>query len=355
MIDNKIYKVVGLMSGTSLDGIDLAYCHFKINKKKWSFKLVSYKYIDYSIDWKFKLSNLFYNEKKIDLIENDYSLFISKEINKFITEKNLDVDYISSHGHTIFHQPEKCYTKQIGRGDIIARETKKIVICNFREKDILLGGQGAPLVPFGDSLLFSEYDSCLNLGGFSNISYKVNNKVYAYDVCPLNIVFNDLSKRIGFDFDENGLNASKGTLNSDLLNDLNKISYYHLNSPKSLSKEWVENVFNPILDNYKISVYDLLRTCTEHFSSQIITALKKNNISSCLISGGGSFNKFFIQNLKSHSSFDLVIPKKEIILFKEAIIFAFLGLQRFYSKINCFSTVTGASKDHSCGDIYFPQ
>ena len=355
MIDNKIYKVIGLMSGTSLDGIDLAYCHFKKNKKKWSFKLIAFKSIDYSSLWKQKLSNLFYYKDKLELVDKEYSIYISKEINLFINENNLDVDYISSHGHTIFHQPKKGYTKQIGRGDIIASETKKIVICNFREQDILLGGQGAPLVPFGDSLLFSEYDSCLNLGGFSNISYKIKGKMYAYDICPFNIVFNDLAKKIGLDYDKDGENASKGNINKDLLLDLNKIKYYSLSPPKSLSLEWVNKEFNIIMNNYNISQYDFLRTCLEHFSFQINYNLKKINTSNCLLSGGGAFNKFFIQNLKLNPTVNFIIPEKEIILFKEAIIFAFLGLQRVFFKINCLSTVTGASKDHSSGDIYFPQ
>tara|TARA_Y100000589_G_scaffold130361_1_gene124015 strand:+ start:8093 stop:8620 length:528 start_codon:yes stop_codon:yes gene_type:complete len=168
----KNYRVLGIMSGTSLDGLDMALCNFKYLNKKWNFELISTHYIEYSIDWKKKLSNLFYNNKKINKIELQYSEFISESVNNFINKYNLEVDYISSHGHTIFHNPEKGITKQIGRGDIIFKKTNIPVVYNFREQDVKLGGQGAPLVPYGDVLLFSNYESCLNLGGFSNISFK---------------------------------------------------------------------------------------------------------------------------------------------------------------------------------------
>ena len=355
MIDNKKYRVIGLMSGTSLDGIDLVYCHFTCFNNRWSFDLVHTKSIDYSEKWRNKLSNLFFHKEKLDLVELEYSNFISSQINLFINEFKIKVDYISSHGHTIFHQPKNRYTKQIGRGDIIANKTSLPVISNFREQDILLGGQGAPLVPFGDSLLFSSYDSCLNLGGFSNISYVKKGKLFAHDICPINIVFNELSNKIGHQFDKDGLSASRGRVNQDLLNHLNSIDYYSLLAPKSLSKEWIESVFNPVLDKYQISILDLLRTCSEHFVLQINNTLNCLNVSNCLLTGGGVFNKFFIKKLSLNADVNLIIPEREVIIFKEAIIFAFLGLLRAHDMINCLSSVTGASKDHSCGELFFPR
>ena len=355
MIDNKKYSVIGLMSGTSLDGIDLAYCYFQKKNDNWSFELVHSKSIEYSKIWVQNLSNLFYDKGNLDIVDEEYSNFISQEINLFIKQFDLSVDYISSHGHTIFHQPEKGYTKQIGRGDIISKKTGLPVVSNFREKDVFLGGQGAPLVPFGDSLLFSSYDSCLNLGGFSNISYIKKNKLLAYDICPVNIVFNYLCNKIGQNYDKNGINASKGEVNKDLLSHLNKIEYYKSSFPKSLSNEWVQEVFNPILDNYQIPIFDLLRTCLDHFVFQINNVFSELKISDCLVTGGGVFNRFFINQLKLQSDVNLIFPEKKIIIFKEAIIFAFLGLLRAHNMINCLSSVTGASKDHSCGDLFFPQ
>ena len=355
MIDNKKYRVIGLMSGTSLDGIDLVYCYFTRSNNHWSFELVNTKSIDYSEKWRNKLSNLFFDKEKLDLVELEYSDFISNQINLFINEFKIKVDYISSHGHTIFHQPKNRYTKQIGRGDIIANKTSLPVISNFREKDILLGGQGAPLVPFGDSMLFPSYDSCLNLGGFSNISYLKKDKLFAHDICPINIIFNELSNKIGYEFDKDGFNASMGTVSQDLLNHLNSIDYYSLSAPKSLSKEWIESVFNPIINKYQISTFDLLRTCSEHFILQINNTFNDLNISNCLLTGGGVFNKFFIKKLSLKADINLIIPKRKVIIFKEAIIFAFLGLLRAHGVINCLSSVTGASKNHSCGELFLPQ
>ena len=352
---NKKHRVIGLMSGTSLDGIDLAYCYFFESDNGWSFKLIHSMSIQYSKYWKEKLSNLFFNKDQLELVEEEYSNFISNQINSFIKKFNLDVDCISSHGHTIFHQPKKRYTKQIGRGDIISKKTGLPVVCNFRKKDIFLGGQGAPLVPFGDHELFSSYDSCLNLGGFSNISYTKKNKLYAYDICPVNIVFNYLSNKIGCDYDKDGINTSKGNINKSLLKELNDIEYYKLSSPKSLSKEWVDDFFNPILNSYQMPICDFLRTCSEHFVFQIHNVFSELKISNCLVTGGGVFNKFFINQLGVDTDVKLIFPDKKIILFKEAIIFAFLGLLKINNRINCLSSVTGASRDHSCGELFYTQ
>ena len=347
----KNYRVLGIMSGTSLDGLDMALCNFKYLNKKWNFELISTHYIEYSIDWKEKLSNLFYNNKNINKIELQFSEFISESVNNFINKYNLEVDYISSHGHTVFHNPEKGITKQIGRGDIIFKKTNIPVVYNFREQDVKLGGQGAPLVPYGDVLLFSNYESCLNLGGFSNISFKKKNKVIAFDICPLNIVLNYLAEKKGFSFDKEGDFASKGKINLDLLRNLNSISYYKKSPPKSLAKEWLEKSFLSELNNYNLNTNDLLSTCVEHFSFQISNTFSNFNIKNCLVSGGGVFNKFLMSQIINKTKTKLIVPSKKIIIFKEAIIFAFLGLLRFRNEVNCLSEITGSSVDHSSGDI----
>ena len=339
------------MSGTSLDGLDMALCNFKYLNNKWNFELISTHFIEYSNDWKKKLTNLFYNNKNINKIELQYSEFISKSVNNFIKKYNLEVDYISSHGHTIYHNPEKGITKQIGRGDIIFKKTNIPVAYNFREQDVKLGGQGAPLVPYGDVLLFSNYESCLNLGGFSNISFKKKNKVIAFDICPLNIVLNYLAEKKGFSFDKEGVFASEGKINFDLLRNLNSISYYKKSPPKSLGKEWLEKLFLSELNNYNLNTNDLLSTCIEHFSFQISNTFYRFNIKNCLVSGGGVFNKFLMSQIINKTKTKLVVPSKKIVMFKEAIIFAFLGLLRFRDEVNCLSEITGSSVDHSSGDI----
>jgi len=347
----KNYRVLGLMSGTSLDGLDIAYCNFVKNKKKWKFKLISFDFIEYTSAWKKKLTDLFYDINSLEQVELEYTEFISNSINEFIKKNNVIVDYISSHGHTIFHNPKKGITKQIGNGDIIFARTKIPVIYNFREQDVKFGGQGAPLVPYGDSLLFSEYDSCLNLGGFSNISFNRKNKISAFDICPLNIVLNYLSKKKRLLFDEGGVNASKGKIDLNLLRQLNSIDYYKKYPPKSLSKEWLDDVFLSILNKYQLPIDDLLRTCVEHFSIQISKVFLEFKIEGSLVTGGGVFNKFLISQIKQKSKTNLIIPPKKIIMYKEAIIFAFLGLLRVRNEINCLSEITGSSKNHSSGDI----
>ncbi len=347
----KNYRVLGIMSGTSLDGLDMALCNFKYLNQKWNFELISTHFIEYSNDWKEKLANLFYNNNNINKIEIQYSEFISESVNNFIKKYNLEVDYISSHGHTIFHNPEKGITKQIGRGDIIFKKTNIPVAYNFREQDVKFGGQGAPLVPCGDVLLFSNYESCLNLGGFSNISFKKKNKVIAFDICPLNIVLNYLAEKKGFSFDKEGVFASKGKINLDLLKNLNSISYYKKSPPKSLGKEWLEKLFLSELNNYNLNTNDLLSTCVEHFSFQISNTFYRFNIKNCLVSGGGVFNKFLMSQIINKTKTKLIVPSKKIVMFKEAIIFAFLGLLRFRDEVNCLSEITGSSVDHSSGDI----
>tara|TARA_B100000579_G_scaffold435838_1_gene460110 strand:+ start:2333 stop:3391 length:1059 start_codon:yes stop_codon:yes gene_type:complete len=348
----KNYRVLGLMSGTSLDGLDIAYCNFKKNNNKWEFEIICSEFIEYTTIWKKKLSNLFYETEKLEKVEIEYSEFLSNSINNFIKKKNITVDYISSHGHTIFHNPKQGITKQIGKGDIIFRRTKIPVVSNFREQDVRLGGEGAPLVPYGDVLLFGQYDSCLNLGGFSNISFTRNERITAFDISPLNIVLNFLSEKKGYPYDKNGINASRGKVDFNLLKKLNEIEYYRTMPPKSLSKEWLEDFFLCIVNNYKLPIDDLLRTCVEHFSIQISKVFLEFKIKNSLITGGGVFNEFLISKIEQKVKAKLIIPSKNIIMFKEALIFAFLGLLRMRNEINCLSEITGSSKNHSAGDIY---
>jgi anhydro-N-acetylmuramic acid kinase len=346
------YNVIGIMSGTSLDGIDICYCSFFLSKTdKWSYRINAAATFIIDVDLKNKLRTATTSSGlELALLHNQVGDYIGYSIKQFIKENKIDaVDFISSHGHTIFHQPEKKLTLQIGNGANISAITKLPVICDFRTSDLALSGNGAPLVPIGDQLLFTEYDYCLNLGGIANISYQKEERI-AFDICPTNIILNKLANELGKEYDENGDIAKSGKIDNTLLNELNKLEYYQKPHPKSLGIEWVEQNISPILNNYKISIEDKLCTFTEHIAQQISVQLKKG--SSLFITGGGAFNSFLIQRLRENSNVKIVIPIKEIINFKEALIFGFLGVLRFRNEINTLKSVTGARFDNIGGCIY---
>lgn len=345
------FKVIGMMSGTSLDGLDLAAVEFQLNDGNWNFSLVSGETISYSEKWLNKLQNTptLSGEKLIEL-HTKYGKFIGLQINKFIKKTGFIPDLIASHGHTVFHQPEKHFTFQVGNGADIAAITQITTVSDFRTGDVALGGQGAPLVPVGDQLLFPEFDYCLNLGGFANISFESNQKQVAFDICPVNIILNHFAEKQGFTYDKNGDLGKQGKVNAELLKRLNNISFYKQNPPKSLGREWIENIFMPVLNASKISEEDKFRTIYEHVALQIASSASGNG--KMLVTGGGAFNTFLVKRIKFHSSSEIVIPSKKIIDFKEALIFAFLGTLRILDKTNCLSSVTGASKDSSSGIIF---
>lgn len=346
---NTSYKVLGIMSGTSLDGIDLAICTFQ-KKKKWQFRIKRAKTLKYSNYWTRTLKNLHLKNKSfIEEIDIKYAQFLAQKINKFL--ENEKVDFIACHGHTIFHNPQNNYTLQIGDGKTIANFTKIKTINNFRALDIALNGQGAPLVPIGDLHLFPEYKYCVNLGGFANISIKDNITITAFDICPVNIVMNEISKKLDLDFDIDGENAKRGKIIPQLLKKLNNIEFYKTPPPKSLSREWVDEYVKPLLlENYLPE--DMLHTFCEHISIQIGSFLKTKN---ALFTGGGCFNSYLVKRIMYYSKAEIIIPSDKIINFKEALIFAFLGVLRLRNEINCLRSVTGALKDSCSGEINNPM
>jgi anhydro-N-acetylmuramic acid kinase len=346
------WYIIGLMSGTSLDGIDIAYIKFT-KEEKWDFDIIKTTTFPYTSNWKSKLYNAFgENSETINKLNIEYGLYIGLLINEFIEKNKIKkIDYVSSHGHTIFHRPNEGYTLQIGDGQSIANTSKQTVICDFRTQDVVFGGQGAPLVPIGDKLLFSQYDYCLNIGGFANVSYDENRTRKAYDICPANIVLNHYTRQIGLEYDDNGVIAKKGNLNKKLLNVLDSHLIYL--EKKSLGNEIVVSDFIPLIDSFHLSLKDILHTYIEHFAKKIAQEIKPNTTT--LITGGGALNTYLIKRIKHYTKSDLIIPDKELIDFKEALIFAFLGLLRTNNEINCLASVTGASKDHSSGKIFIPH
>ncbi len=353
MNKNEVF-VIGLMSGTSLDGVDLVYVRFD-NKNLKEFEILCCETISYSSDWKSVLQKaIHFSKDDLDQLNLDYGTLLAELIIGFIDKFQIkNIDFIASHGHTILHQPQKGITLQIGDGQAIANVTNQKVVCDFRTQDVKLGGQGAPLVPIGDELLFFNYDFCLNLGGFSNISFKKDKKRIAFDICPVNIVLNFYVNKLGMQFDDKGKIASKGKINQQLLNQLNALEFYKKGPPKSLGLEWVQEEVFPLIDAQETNVASILRTFVEHVAVQIAKVIYQNN--AVLITGGGVFNAFLIERIAHHANIKVLIASKELINFKEALIFAFLGLLKINNKINCLSSVTGASKDHSSGKIFYPN
>ena len=350
----KQYNIIGLMSGTSLDGLDIVYVNFKLDEN-WEYKLIYSKTYKYEKKWNSLLLNLsqkkIYSIKKIDV---DYTELLSRYIIDFIDEFSINnIDFVSSHGHTAIHLPSKSITYQIGNLPILAKLINLKVVCDFRIQDINLGGQGAPLVPVGEKYLFPQYNTLINLGGFANITKRIKRDIIAYDICPINIVFNHLSRKMELKYDNAGYIASTGELNQDLYNHLQRLNYYKQDSPKSLGIEWVNDKIHSILKDFQdVQIKDLMNTFSNHFAFQI--AKNIGNQDNVLITGGGAYNTYLIERIKNLSDSKITIPDPKLIEYKEAVIFSFLGLLRVLKINNCYSSVTGARQNHCSGNIYTP-
>ncbi|MFY0671796.1 MAG: anhydro-N-acetylmuramic acid kinase [Bacteroidia bacterium] len=345
-------KVLGLMSGTSLDGLDLAIAEFKglpmeDSPIKWQIHAV--KTIRYSDEWISRLAKSI-NLSGLDLmlLHTDYGSLLGETCLEFINEIGITPDLISSHGHTIFHEPKKGFTTQIGDGNQIASITGISTAYNFRSLDVALGGQGAPLVPIGDQYLFDEYDACLNLGGIANISYNENGKRIGFDICPFNLLLNYFANKLGVAFDKGGNLARQGFVDLELLAQLNSIEYYQKAYPKSLDKETLLKQYLVLIGSLNSEPKNVLATLVEHYTNEIAKHLSGKN---CLITGGGAYNSFFIESLKSKSEVNIHVPGKELIEFKEALIFAFIGYLRVNRVNNILSSATGAKSD-SCSGLF---
>lgn len=353
MIKNS-YIVLGVMSGTSLDGIDLSLVNFSKNDS-WSYKILVAETFPYSKEWEQKLSAAVHLEgAELQRLDENYTDLLGEIILEFLKRHEiLDLDAVCSHGHTVKHEPENSYTLQIGNLPKLAKKIQFRLVCDFRVQDVELGGQGAPLVPIGDELLFSEYDYCINLGGFANISSPGREGRIAYDICAVNTLLNFLAGKMDLPYDRDGVLARSGQLNMDLLEKLNALPFYQQQPPKSLGIEWVHENLMPLLDS-KLSVPDALCTYTEHVAEQIASEFISDPKIKVLLTGGGAFNTFLVEQIKSRTEAQVVIPSNEVVNYKEALIFAFLGVLKMRGEVNVLSSVTGASKDHSAGNIYLP-
>lgn len=345
---------LGVMSGTSLDGLDLALCAFEIVGNKTIPTIVKAKTIPYSKDWKKCLSeaHLLSAEAYFQLHHN-YGRFIGESINTFLEESAVKANYVASHGHTVFHQPKNGFTTQIGCGATIAATTGISTVCDFRSLDVALGGQGAPLVPIGDALLFAEYDACLNLGGIANVSFEKAGQRVAFDLCFVNMALNELVAPLGLEYDKDGTLARSGNTDAALLKQLKERIVRKQNEAFSLGREQYEAFVKPILDKSEAALEDKLATVVRYSVDTITETLQLHHIKKCLVTGGGAHHLFLIAQLqKANPTIAIIVPDKNIVDFKEALIFAFLGYLRVNESINTLKSVTGAASDSIGGALY---
>jgi anhydro-N-acetylmuramic acid kinase len=355
----KTFRTIGIMSGSSMDGIDLALCHFTGQGSRWTYRIEDAQTVHMDEKWRVRLSQLQYQHAQV-FVKTDvfFGRYLGELVNDFLQSTGRSADLVASHGHTIFHDPDGWITSQIGCGQTLAETCGLPVVNDFRRMDVAAGGQGAPLVGVGDEILFGDYDFCLNLGGFANISCKVNDRRIAYDISACNILLNRLAREKGLPFDHNGEIAANGSIHYDLLNRLNENPYYEQPGPKSLSREWINKEFwHHVRDFDKVPLEDRMKTLVHHIASQIgrnIEMLSDGNGTGkrVLVSGGGVLNETLLDHIRSSTDADIIIPDAGIVHFKEALIFGLLGVLRVENQLNAFSGYTGAAHDTVSGALH---
>jgi anhydro-N-acetylmuramic acid kinase len=372
-----IYNVIGLMSGSSLDGLDIAFIEFSETAGKWNYKIKCAACIAYGNKWIDRLKNAVHlSAFDYQLLHTDYGRFLGERVNDFIDKFQLQhkINLIASHGHTTFHFPEKRMTHQVGDGAAIAAVTQLPVVSDLRSMDVAFGGQGAPIVPLGEKLLFPDHDYFLNIGGIANISvdskatipiaigtdsYSHKNKIIAFDICAANRVLNMLAAEKNLDYDEDGKMASAGKINEDLLQKLNSLKYYSLPHPKSLANSFGTDIIYPLIKEFKLSIEDAMSTYVEHIALQIKNSLQSYfsniKVQQLMITGGGAFNKFLMKTISAHLqqiNFEVFIPEDEVVNYKEALVMALLGTLRWREQYTVLCSVTGAERNSIGGALW---
>ena len=350
----KTVTAIGLMSGSSLDGLDLALVRFTSDEGRYSYTILDANTLPYPESWREKLSNAFLSHPDdLQALNGEYGAYLGQQVSAFVEKHGTKPDFVASHGHTIFHKPEQHYTLQIGDGQALANACGLLVVNDFRTEDVLKGGQGAPLVPIGDRLLFGDYDICLNIGGIANLSYEMNGSRIAYDICIANQALNWLAQREGQNYDRDGLLARQGKLNGGLLGKLNDNKFFCQAPPKSLGREFFEYYQKHLLEHY--STHEAMATFVEHIAMQIGQSTASLQPGRMLITGGGAHNAYLVERIQQHTKHQVIVPDSMTVDFKEALIFAFLGLLRLEGGINVLCSVTGAPSDSCSGLIWYPK
>ena len=357
-----IYRAIGIMSGSSLDGLDLAFTEFTETGGKWGYEIIAAECLAYDGEWKARLATAAsLTALEYQLLHADYGHYIGHAVNNFIEANNLHhrVNLIASHGHTTFHLPNKKMTAQLGDGAAIAAITKLPVVSDLRSLDVAFGGQGAPIVPIGEKLLFGSYNFLLNLGGIANISINTEGNYKAFDICPANSILNLLVAKLGWLYDDGGKMAASGKVNDDLLQQLNALEYYSKPAPKSLDNNFGTTIVLPIIIAANLTVEDALCTYVEHIAIQLKVALANNKQQTInnklLVTGGGAFNTFLIarvSTLLAEDNIEIVVPDEKLVQYKEAVIMALIGLLRWREEANVLASVTGAKQNSIGGALW---
>ena len=343
--------ILGLMSGTSLDGLDLALCQFSPQGAGYSFRIIKATTIAYESSWQQQLSQAHtLSAADYFALHAAYGKFLGEEVNRFLKGVDQMPRAIGSHGHTIFHQPSLGFSTQLGCGATIAAITGITTVNEFRSMDVAMGGQGAPLVPVGDALLFSQYDACLNIGGIANVSHGPAENRRAYDICVANMLLNFLAAKKGLAYDKGGEGARAGQVDQTLLEKLEALSYYKQTGARSLGREWFESQVQPLFAD--MTWEDALATATEHIALRIAEDLNSHSLKNVLVTGGGAHNTYLLERMRSKTNAEIIVPSTEIINFKEALIFSFLGYLRLNSSVNALKSVTGAKRDSITGAVH---
>ena len=362
----KTYHAIGLMSGSSLDGLDIALCRFDLEGDQISWELLAQDCVPFDPKWTMRLKKLYSQDALTFAKAHTYfGHYMGELVSDFMRKFQVDADFVASHGHTVFHEPESRLSFQIGDGAALAVACGLPTITDFRQHDVALGGEGAPLAPIADKYLFPGYDFYLNIGGIANLSAQVDGKMIAFDVCAANTLLNFVAAQIGLDYDRDGRLAANGEVRKFLLDELNNDFHYRNPYPKSLSNKWVQSRMVPILIRTRLSPEDKARTVCEHISLQIshsvATVIDREGIPNrpfrLLATGGGALNRYLMDNIREvfeHDQLDVevVLPSPEIVKFKEAILMAFMGVLRLENRPNVLQSATGASKDHIAGALY---
>jgi anhydro-N-acetylmuramic acid kinase len=362
-----VYKVIGLMSGSSLDGLDIVLAEITEHRGEWSFEIMAADCYPYDGVWKDRLQNATHlSALDYALLHTDYGHYLGQQVAHFINENGLHykAGFIASHGHTTFHMPGRRMTAQLGDGAAIAAETGMTVISDLRAVDVAFGGQGAPIVPIGEKLFWKDYNLFLNIGGIANLSVNKPEGYIAFDVCAANRVLNALAQKEGKEYDAGGEMAAGGQVDEPLLQQLNALAYYGKAYPKSLANDFGTDEVLPMVEKSKLSTADALRTYTEHISVQVKAAISNyagltvNAPQKLLVTGGGAYNTFLIQQLQAQLqplNIEVVIPDEKIVAYKEALVMALIGVLRWRQEYNVFSSVTGAARDSIGGALWIGQ
>ncbi len=378
------YRAIGLMSGSSLDGLDIVFAELTEQSGAWQYQIIAADCYQYSNEWQQKLQNAIHlSALDYQLLHTEYGHYLGAEVNRFIDANSLHykVALIASHGHTTFHVPHQKMTAQLGDGAAIAATTGLPVVSDLRALDVAFGGQGAPIVPIGEQLLLKGYDYYLNLGGIANISFYKDDQYIAYDICAANRVLNLLAAKEGKEYDAGGAMAAKGKVNEQMLQQLNELSHYKEPYPKSLANNFGTDEVFPLIESFSLNTNDALRTYVEHIVKQVTVSIENEKTSKVhhdpaigensklhpealgsntrlLATGGGALNTFLMNHLAAQLSplgIEVVVPNENLVQYKEALIMALIGVLRWRQEYNVLASVTGASRNSIGGAVWIGQ